>query len=239
MNSYLSKYSLTIIIPAYNEEQNLESVTLPLLKIMKAKLQSFQIIIVNDGSIDNTASIADQLASNHPNHVKVIHQLQNCGIGYSYLNALRDVQTDFVTWLPSDGEISTEGFTELLCNLDLNKVIVTYPEHHKFKRSFFRTLLSKTYSKIFNLSFKMNLKYYNGNSIFPTSILKKQIVLSRRFAFNAEALIHVLKNENLSFIEKPFILEERFNGHSKAIRLDSFIDVLRSYLYLLKLYAFK
>ncbi len=237
MKIELSSYSLTVILPAYNEAKNLKNVALPLIDILTTKLTSYQIIIVNDGSTDDTGSIANEIAEQNKNRVKVIHLDHNGGIGHAYMTALESVTTDFVTWLPSDGEISLEGFSEMLDELNPSSIIVTYPQHHHYQRNFLRRNLSKIYTTILNLSFNLNLKYYNGNSIFPTQSLKKQIIHSRRFAFNAEALIHVIKKEGLRYTERPFILNERSHGQSKAIRLNSFLDVFRSYILLFKLYV--
>lgn len=238
MNQELSTHSLTVILPAFNEEKNLPIVASQLLKILSMRLKNFHIVIVNDGSSDHTAQVAEEIGEKNQGRISVVHLSQNSGIGAAYLKALEKIETDFVTWLPSDGEISLDGFSLMLDELNLESIIVTYPQHHLYQRNIFRQSLSKLYTLILNLSFGLNLKYYNGNSIFPTARLKKQLITSRRFAFNAEALIHVIKAEQLKYIEKPFVLNQRPHGQSKAIRLNSFLDVTRSYLYLIKLYVF-
>jgi hypothetical protein len=68
----MRKYPITIFFPCYNEEQNVEKVTCEALDTARQISDDYEIIIVNDGSKDRTAEIADELAAKFP-QVRAIH----------------------------------------------------------------------------------------------------------------------------------------------------------------------
>src|SRR3990167_8171372 len=71
------KLLLSVIIPAYNEEPNFKPGVLDEVpKYLKKQSYSYEVIIVDDGSEDNTAKLADKFASNHKNFrvIKNPHQ---------------------------------------------------------------------------------------------------------------------------------------------------------------------
>ncbi len=88
--------SLTIIIPAYNEGYAISRV----LEQVKAECQDFveEIIVVDDGSEDNTAQLAKEAG------VHVIRHARNMGYGQSLKSGIRAAQTEFILTMDSDGQ---------------------------------------------------------------------------------------------------------------------------------------
>ncbi|MBW2970929.1 glycosyltransferase, partial [Candidatus Woesearchaeota archaeon] len=64
---------ISIVIPAYNEEANLEPLVKDLLNLKQEIKQQYEILVVDDSSSDRTGSIADALAKQY-NSVRVIHR---------------------------------------------------------------------------------------------------------------------------------------------------------------------
>ncbi len=93
---------LTMIIPAHNEEKHLKKC------VESIKEQNYEervdILIVDDGSTDNTGSIADELARKHKN-VRVIHQ-KNMGKAHALNRALKEVHTSVVGFIDADSFLS-------------------------------------------------------------------------------------------------------------------------------------
>ncbi|MGI8485401.1 MAG: glycosyltransferase family 2 protein, partial [Thermomicrobiales bacterium] len=71
--------SLSLVLPAYNEEGNIEFVVRRAIDVLSGIVDSFEIIVVNDGSKDGTPLIIDRLAKEDP-RVRPIHQT-NKGYG--------------------------------------------------------------------------------------------------------------------------------------------------------------
>lgn len=226
----------TIIVPVYNEELHLERVLNRALEGLSDNGLRSDIIIVNDGSTDASKEIIEKVIeeSQYLGAITSIHMTKNRGIGGAYKEALKIVSTEFVTWIPSDGEIPLEPLFDALKKTKKNELIISYPNFDKNPRSPLRLFLSKLYTLILNISFRLDLKYYNGFTIYPTHAIKEVNIISERFAFNAEALIKVLHLHQLGYQQVPFNLSARISGDSKAVSPSSLKDILKFYLRTLK-----
>lgn len=92
---------LTLIIPAYNEEESLP-VFLPLV-VEFCKRNETHVILVNDGSIDKTKILLDW-ESEQNNFMSVIHHKLNKGYGESIKTAIQEANTEFIITLDADGQ---------------------------------------------------------------------------------------------------------------------------------------
>ncbi len=90
-----------VVTPTYNERDNL-----PLLAAGVLAHEGFRLLVVDDGSPDGTGAIADQLASQHPGRVDVIHRTGQRGLGRSYVDGLRravaEGRADYVCQMDCD-----------------------------------------------------------------------------------------------------------------------------------------
>jgi glycosyltransferase involved in cell wall biosynthesis len=103
---------LVVVIPAYNEETNIERVLRQWEKTLLKYTNHFQFVIVNDGSKDNTRYILDKLAEKQPNRFIVIHKSNSghgssCRIGYDIACAS---SADWVLQIDSDGQCDPAFF---------------------------------------------------------------------------------------------------------------------------------
>lgn len=93
--------TLSLVLPAYNEADNIEIVVKRALEVLPHYTEGFEILVVNDGSRDRTGDIIDCLADRYP-EVHPIHHQRNLG----YANAVRsgfDASTgDYVFFMDSD-----------------------------------------------------------------------------------------------------------------------------------------
>lgn len=84
MMSSTSEASLVVVVPTYNEADNIESLVTELLALPCEP----QVLIVDDNSPDGTGQIADRLVAAHPNRVLVKHRQQKQGLGRAYVDGL-------------------------------------------------------------------------------------------------------------------------------------------------------
>ncbi|MER3436799.1 MAG: glycosyltransferase family 2 protein [Chloroflexota bacterium] len=94
--------SLSLVLPAHNEEANIGIVVQQALDVLPKYVDEFEIIIVNDGSKDATPVIADALAAAHPEHVRVVHHRVNRGYGAALTSGFRAATGDFIMFMDSD-----------------------------------------------------------------------------------------------------------------------------------------
>lgn len=89
--------ALSVVIPAYNAEQFLEKCVTSVLK----SSNDIEIIIVNDGSKDNTGILADRFMSSHPDKIRVIHQA-NAGHGGAVNAGITNATGSYIKIVDSD-----------------------------------------------------------------------------------------------------------------------------------------
>ena len=103
---------VSFVVPAYNEEIALAATVDSVLETLNALQVTHFVVIVNDGSHDGTATIADRLAAKNA-QVEVIHQ-DNKGIGGAFKAGLQRSRGRYVMLWPSDMPCSVEVLKPLL-----------------------------------------------------------------------------------------------------------------------------
>ncbi|WP_127718478.1 glycosyltransferase family 2 protein [Halobacteriovorax sp. HLS] len=226
---------ISIIVPAYNEEGSLEKLVIELRETLISLFSSWEIIIVNDASSDNTAVIADELKNRFSN-IHVIHNLENKNVGGSYIEGLKVVTKSYVSWLPADGEIPPSILENFTQTFKENSVLVPYPTNSFRQRSFIRAIISKIFRSTVNILFKINLKYQNGSNVYPTHILKNGNFDSNGFLIHLEMLLYSIKIMKCEVSQVPFKLEKRASGDSKALSFKNILDICIGLIILKKKY---
>ncbi|WP_156937879.1 glycosyltransferase family 2 protein [Mesorhizobium sp. LNHC221B00] len=100
--------ALSVVLPAYNEQSNLADAVDEVLKHVASVVPDLEIIVVNDGSTDQTQTILAALASRHP-EVVAVHQA-NAGHGQALSNGVRKATGGYLLLLDSDRQVSLEDF---------------------------------------------------------------------------------------------------------------------------------
>ena len=101
---------LSVIVPSYNSEDYLETCIKSLLSVKDDRVE---VIIVNDGSSDNTATIGDAYQKKYPEIVKTIHQ-DNAGHGGAINTGLAHTTGLYVKVVDSDDWVDTVAFQTIL-----------------------------------------------------------------------------------------------------------------------------
>ncbi|MFH1876323.1 MAG: glycosyltransferase family 2 protein [Candidatus Omnitrophota bacterium] len=219
MNKEKVQYSLTVVSPALNEEENVSAALEGMVAALNDAGIDWEIILVDDGSIDKTGALAEDCALREP-RIKVIHHERPMGIGYSFRDGACAAAKDAVTYLPGDGEndpAEVIKYVGLLAHVD---VVVPFVIN-KEVRSRTRQFLSKLYLAITNTSFGTNFNYTNGNVIYKRSILGALAVRSNSFFFQTEYLLRSTA-AGFTFAEVPIRIRARLQGRSKALSFKSF-----------------
>lgn len=117
--------SLSVFFPAYNEEANIEKTVKDADNILKASVGQYEIIIVDDGSKDETGKIADKLALSNKN-IKVIHHHPNKGYGAALKSGFYSAKYPWVAFTDSDGQFDFSEILKLLEKTNQADLIVGY-----------------------------------------------------------------------------------------------------------------
>lgn len=105
---------LTLFLPAYNEEKNLETTVNSALPILKKVASKWELIIVDDGSKDNTPKIAAKIQKTDPKHIRVITHQPNRGYGAAFKSGFYSAKYQWVTFIDADGQFNFEDIYRLI-----------------------------------------------------------------------------------------------------------------------------
>lgn len=130
---------LTVIIPAYNEGESIENTLNELIEYSKDL--GWKIMVVNDGSADNTESVLKKL-----NSIQVINHPYNKGYGASLKTGIRNSATDLIAFFDADGQHNPSDLAKMLSNIEQFDMMVgerTKNSHQDWIRKPGKWILSK------------------------------------------------------------------------------------------------
>ena len=217
--------SVSVVVPAFNEEQNLAATIESIHKALNDKFSRYEIIVVNDGSTDDTGKIADALAEQDP-HLRVIHNPRNMGYGFSVLRGAGAADYEYVQLVPGDNEIPTPSIEAVSSKIGTADMVIPYMLNSRV-RPFGRKVISWGFTVMMNVLFNMRLHYYNGPSAIRSDLLKTALVNTRGFAFQASILVQLIKQKR-TFVEVGIILAPRRFGKSTMVSPKNLASVVKT-----------
>ena len=221
---------MTIMIPALNEEDALADAVNTVHKVATEVLSAPpEIIVFNDGSTDQTPQIADQLAREIPG-LRVVHHEKPMGVGYCFREALQIAKGDRFTGFAGDNNVAPRLVKELLGNSDKADVVVSYIVNTE-ERGSFRHVVSTLFSMTYVLFFGIHLKYINGNTVWPTQLLRDCNIRARGYSIMAETNVKMLRR-GVTFLEIPGEMNKSATK-SQAIKLKNFVEVIGTFFRLI------
>ena len=218
--------SLSIIIPAYNESENIVATLENVARALEPLPLRHEILVIDDGSTDATAALVTSSVKRFP-AVRLLINERNMGFGWSYRRGVEAAALDHIVMGHGDNAWGFETLREFFSQVGRADLIVGYTRDMWATRTLTRTLISKGYTQVVNLITRRGLKYYNGLQIHPARVLKSLRIQSSGYGFQSEVLVKSLRRTK-TVIEVPMDLIEREKGESKAFRVKNFVDVLRT-----------
>lgn len=230
-----TKTSLSVIMPALNEEKNIGAALSNTLKALDDFDIDGEVVVVNDGSSDKTPQLT-RAAMQEDKRIRMISHDAPKGIGASFWDGVDNACGDAVIMLPGDNENDPWEIFRY-CDM-LNHVDIVIPFiFNRETRSVFRNVLSLVYRFIINTTFLVNFNYTNGTVIYRKAVLKKLDSRSTGFFFQTDILIRLVKKHYL-FAEVPYRLGSREHGVSRAVSFPSLWNVMKGYLRLVREFYF-
>ena len=182
---------LSYFFPAHNEEANLRGLVEEALATLPGLAETFEIIVVDDGSRDATGAIADELAAQHPGVVQALHHPTNLGYGAALLSGFRAARHDLVAFTDGDRQFRVADLarlTERLAAADRPDVVVGY----RIKRAdpLVRTLYARVYRFANLVWFGLRVRDVDcACKLFRREALENVAIESGGAFFSAELLI--------------------------------------------------
>ncbi|MEZ4591121.1 MAG: glycosyltransferase family 2 protein [Chloroflexota bacterium] len=127
--------SLTISMPAFNEAENIPGMVADVLRVLPALVDDFEIIVVDDGSVDDTAVVTQNLAAQHP-ELKLVQHEVNKGYGTAVFTGLTHATKELVFFTDADRQFDLAEIAKLLAKIETADLVVGYraPRRDPFMR---------------------------------------------------------------------------------------------------------
>ena len=226
-NSVDKKTSLSIIMPALNEEENIQAAIRNSLQGLDDFGVDGEIIAINDGSTDRTEELI-RAYMERDSRIRMITHKQRRGIGASFWEGVDNAIGEFVVTLPGDNENDPWEIMRYHKLFESVDIIIPFV-FNKEVRSLFRNALSFIYRFIINTTFLVYFNYTNGTVLYRKSLLKELTLRSDGFFFQTDILVRLTKKGYL-FAEVPYRLGIRKSAVSKAVTFPSLMQVIKGYL---------
>ena len=193
--------SLSVVLPAHNEEGNIKNTVNSCVSYLENKIDSYEIIVVNDGSRDRTRAVVEELSSANPNVVLVNHEV-NRGYGSALRSGFDRASKEFIFFMDSDGQFDANDLDHLLPFVSDRVVVIGYRENRA--DSFMRSLNAWLYNMYIYFMFGLKVKdmdcafkAFSNDAYRAVKPIKSEGAL-----FSAEFLIK-LKRLGFTFKEVP------------------------------------
>lgn len=105
---------LSVFFPCYNEEKNIANTVNKAIPILNKIAQKWEILIINDGSKDNTGKVALELQKEYPKNINIITHSPNRGYGAAFKSGLYNAKYKWIAFTDADGQFDFSEISKLI-----------------------------------------------------------------------------------------------------------------------------
>ncbi len=218
--------SISLVLPAYNEADNIAPMVAEAMPALEAVSDDFEIIVVDDGSADDTAAVTRRVMESNP-HVRLIEHPVNQGFGAAVFSGFTNAEKDWIFYTDADRQFvlgELENFVPLMDQADL---IAGYraPRRDPFLRVFY----GKGWSMLCTLVFGYTVRDVDcGFKLFRREIIEElaPTIRSRGATFSIEWLARA-KRAGYRFVELPVTHRPRVAGSQTGANIGVIVRAFR------------
>ena len=225
----LNPRSLSVVVVAHNDLGTLAATVERVVRALTITIEEFEIIIVDDGSTDDTHQVSERVAARH-DFARALRNPLVQGIGHSFMGAVESaVGKAFVVYIPANNTWPYRSFLDLFGNIGKADILTSYPINLLNTMSATDRMVSRGYTFLINLLLGRGLSYYNGLTVYPTEFLRKAHIGTRGFGFQAEALLKAIF-AGYSFLEIALPVDESAVRRARAASVGNILSAGRTLL---------
>lgn len=226
--------SLTIVIPAYNEDESLPAVLADLKSF--ATENGFKLIIVNDGSTDNTKAVINEFIDN--NIISVAHHKLNRGYGRAIKTGIRLATTSYVITVDADGQHRTEDILNLYNTIKETDADLVVGGRFDQKNASYMRGIGKTVIRLF-VKVMIRVSVYDINSgmkIYRTELARKYVRLAPDTMAFSDIMTITFVYFGCYVLERPIKINARIAGRS-TINYKTAMDTIKEIVFIATVFS--
>ena len=220
---------LSIFFPAYNDSGTIASMVIRAVQTAAALTSDYEVIVVNDGSSDGTAEIADELARTYP-HVRVVHHPRNRGYGGALQTGFRSATKDWIFYTDGDAQYDPIELADLWAKMTPDADLIN---GYKISRSdpLHRIIIGRVYHHIVSIMFGLQVRDVDCDFRLMRRSIFDRVQLKKTSGVICLEMMKKIQDAGFHIVEVPVHHYHRAFGKSQFFNfrrvLKTGIDVLR------------
>jgi glycosyltransferase involved in cell wall biosynthesis len=228
---------LSIFFPAYNDAGTIGSLVLQAVQVAAKLTPDFEVIVINDGSVDATRTILDELERTYP-QVRAIHHARNRGYGGALRTGFASARKDVVAYTDGDGQYDPSEFAMLWARLTDDVDMVT---GYKISRSdpVHRLVIGRVYHHVVKLLFRLRVRDVDCDFRLIRRDVFDRVKLERDTGVICLEMMRKIQDAGVRVVEVPVHHYHRLHGRSQFFNVPRIfwtgVDVMKLWLQLVVL----
>jgi len=213
----VEKISLTAFFPAYNDQHTIEGIVHTVADEIRKVTDDFEVLVVDDGSKDETGAILDRLNGELP-FLRVIHHERNLGYGAALITGFQNARKDLIFYTDGDGQYDVRELHNLLARLKPNVDLVN---GYKVKRAdaWHRILIGAIYRRAMRLTFRLSIRDVDCDFRLFRRHIFDSISLESRSGVICVEMAKKFEEAGFRMVEVPVSHYPRIHGRSEFFRV--------------------
>jgi len=223
---------LSVFFPAYNEDLRVATTVKRALKIIPKVADKWEVLIINDGSTDNTGEIINQLAKKNKN-IRAIHHKKNLGYGAAFKSGLYGAKYDWIAFTDSDGQFDFGEIVNFIKKQKKTNADIVIGYYKKRQVSKTKIVTSKMWECLVFFLFGLKVRDIDCGFKFISKKVVDNIPLleSERGAFISSEFLIKAKKKGFKIVEIPVTHYPRAGGvgtgRDLKVIVNSFKDLFK------------
>lgn len=219
--------SLSVVVPAFNEEDALPPTVERIVGFLRAEVEAWELLLVDDGSADRTGEIIDALAAEHAG-VEAIHLDRNRGMGAALQAGYAAATAAWITMLPADGQIAPDALPAFFAAAEAERADLVTSIYRNRRYSPYRKVLSVGL-RVLSATIVGTRARTEGTYMVRRDVLRALGARSDSFMLNLEIPIRA-KRAGYRVSTIAIDVHDRVAGESKAATPGRIAHTLRELL---------
>lgn len=209
--------SLSVFFPVFNEEANLDILLRQALQVLPSLARRFELLVINDGSQDQSAAVALRLAAKHP-QIKLVNHPSNLGYGEALKSGIKHSQYEWIFWTDSDLQFDLIELSYFVSSAQTGN-LVTIGYRKKRSEGFWRQLNANLFKLYIDLLFRLHVRDIDCAFKLIRADLLKNMKLNSGSAFTSAEILYRLKKRRVRFTEIGVTHHPRLYGQPTGAKL--------------------
>ena len=207
--------SLSVVVPAYNEEENISTCASSLIKVLDKVTTNYELLLVDNGSTDKTSKKIDLLKKHNP-HIKKVSIKTNRGYGFGVRKGIENARGKYAGWIDADNQVDAEFIADIYRKIKRENYDIVIARRKLRDECLSRRIASFFYNTLVSTLFFTNLRDINAKpKIFKKSAYDESKMLSDDWFIDTELLLK-FKTKKKSVAVIDCISKERAHGKSNV-----------------------